>query len=204
MIAVNVTALPAAPTNSQAKAIDLMEQLVESKGTNNFSLLLRGYAGTGKTTLLSALVRAIPKNRFQTILLAPTGRAAKVMSSYSGQTAATIHRHIYRKETGASGGIHFSRKRNMFANTIFIVDEASMIGGGDNRGFSSNSLLHDLFSYVFSGENCRLMISGDTAQLPPVGSELSPALNLNYLKTNFHLDLFSTELIQTIILHDWK
>ena len=191
-----IAALPAAPTNSQAKAIDLMEQLVESKGTNNFSLLLRGYAGTGKTTLLSALVRAIPKNRFQTILLAPTGRAAKVMSSYSGQTAATIHRHIYRKETGASGGIHFSRKRNMFANTIFIVDEASMLS--DDSEFGSNGLLGDLISYVFEQKNNRLILCGDTAQLPPVGKLISPALDKRYLESHFPIDLLEIELTDVV------
>lgn len=189
-------ALPATPTDSQCKAIELMEQLVESKGTNNFALLLRGYAGTGKTTLLSALVRAIPKNRFQTILLAPTGRAAKVMSSYSGQGAATIHRHIYRKEATASGSIHFSRKRNMFANTIFIVDEASMLS--DDSEFGANGLLGDLISYVFEQKNNRLILCGDTAQLPPVGKTISPALDKRYLESHFSLDLLEVELTDVV------
>ena len=191
-----IAALPAAPTNSQSKAIDLIEQLVESKGTNNFALLLRGYAGTGKTTLLSALVRAIPKNRFQTVLLAPTGRAAKVMSSYSGQGAATIHRHIYRKETSSTGGIFFSRKRNMFANTIFIVDEASMLS--DDSEFGSNGLLGDLISYVFEQKNNRLILCGDTAQLPPVGKTISPALDKRYLESHFSIDLLEVELTDVV------
>lgn len=191
-----IAALPAQPTNSQAKAIDLMEQLIERKGTNNFSLLLRGYAGTGKTTLLSALVRAIPKNQFQTVLLAPTGRAAKVMSSYSGQSASTIHRHIYRKESGASGGIFFSRKRNMLANTIFIVDEASMLS--DDSEFGSNGLLGDLIAYVFEQKNNRLILCGDTAQLPPVGKQISPALDKQYLESHFTIDLLEVELTDVV------
>jgi|OM-RGC.v1.002000872 exodeoxyribonuclease-5 len=191
-----LSALPAAPTASQTKAIDLIEQLVENRGATNATLLLKGYAGTGKTTLLSALVRAIPKNKFQTVLLAPTGRAAKVMASYSGQGAATIHRHIYRKETGVSGSMHFSRKRNMFANTIFIVDEASMLS--DDSEFGNNGLLGDLISYVFEQKNNRLILCGDTAQLPPVGKTISPALDKRYLESHFSLDLLEVELTDVV------
>ena len=191
-----IAGLPAAPTNSQAKAIDLIEQLVEGKGMNNATLLLKGYAGTGKTTLLSALVRSIPKNKFQTVLLAPTGRAAKVMSSYSGQAAYTIHRHIYRKETGASGGIHFASKRNVFANTIFIVDEASMLS--DDSEYGRNGLLADLIAYVFEQKNNRLILCGDTAQLPPVGKTISPALDKQYLESHYPLDLLAVELTDVV------
>ena len=190
------SALPAKPTDSQYKAIDLMERLVESKGNLNYSLLLKGYAGTGKTTLLSALVRSIPKDRFQTILLAPTGRAAKVMSSYSGQAASTIHRHIYRKENSEQGSMRFSRKHNVFSNTIFIVDEASMLSDDVEMGYKG--LLSDLIEYVFERNNNRLILCGDTAQLPPVGKTISPALDKKYLESHFSLDLLEVELTDVV------
>lgn len=190
------SALPAKPTDSQYKAIDLMERLVESKGNLNYSLLLKGYAGTGKTTLLSALVRSIPKDRFQTILLAPTGRAAKVMSSYSGQAASTIHRHIYRKEISEQGSMRFSRKHNVFSNTIFIVDEASMLSDDVEMGYKG--LLSDLIEYVFERNNNRLILCGDTAQLPPVGKTISPALDKKYLESHFSLDLLEVELTDVV------
>lgn len=189
-------ALPAAPTNSQYKAIDLIEAFVESKGNHNTVLLLKGYAGTGKTTLLSALVRSISQDRFQTILLAPTGRAAKVMASYSGQAASTIHRHIYRKENSEQGSLSFARKRNVFSDTIFIVDEASMLG--DDIEFGYKGLLSDLIEYVFERNNNRLILSGDTAQLPPVGKMISPALDKKYLESHFPLNVSEVELTDVV------
>lgn len=188
--------LPFSPNEDQKDALRKISEFLFF-GKENPVFVLKGYAGTGKTNLISAITKNLMHLNMQSILLAPTGRAAKVITNYSKKEAFTIHKKIYSKSESEGGAMNFYLAENHSKNTLFIVDEASMIGGGgDNRGFTSNSLLHDLFSYVFSGENCRLMISGDTAQLPPVGSDLSPALNLNYLKTNFHLDLFSTELKQ--------
>lgn len=188
--------MPAQPTHSQFQAIELMEQLVERRGSDNYALLLKGYAGTGKTTLLSALVRSIPKDRFQTVLLAPTGRAAKVMSSYSGQSASTIHRHIYRKDSAEQGSLSFARKRNLLSNTIFIVDEASMLSDDVEMGYKG--LLSDLIEYVFERNNNRLILCGDTAQLPPVGKLISPALDKKYLEAHFSLMLSEIELTDVV------
>lgn len=186
--------LPFVPNSGQKEALQLISEFIFF-GKENPVFVLKGYAGTGKTNLISTITKNLASLQMQSVLLAPTGRAAKVITSYSGKEAFTIHKKIYSKSESEGGGINFYLADNPHKNTLFIVDEASMIGdGANNNGFSSNSLLQDLFSYVFSGENCRLMLSGDTAQLPPVGSDLSPALNLDYLRTNFHLDLHTIEL----------
>lgn len=135
--------------------------------------LLKGFAGTGKTSLLSALVQALPYLSMNYILLASTGRAAKVMSVYTQKQAFTIHRKIYSPKR-KGGAVFFSRVPNMHKNTLFVVDEASMIA--DIAGFEHASLLDDLMSYVYQGEGCKLLILGDSAQLPPVHQENSPAL----------------------------
>ena len=141
--------------------------------------LLYGYAGTGKTTLVGALVRALVQLRRPVVLLAPTGRAAKVFSLHSSHPAYTIHKKIYRQKTFSVEMINFQPNINNHRNTLFIVDEASMIAGEGVSGqmFGSGRLLDDLVHYVYAGEGCRLMLVGDSAQLPPVGEELSPALN---------------------------
>ena len=156
--------------------------------------LLRGYAGTGKTTLVSTLVKTLPQIGMNYQLLAPTGRAAKVMSRYTGTTASTLHRKIYRYQQAANGDFRMTRAENKAKNTIFIVDECSMISD-QNDGYSwTYSLLDDLINYVFSGNNCKLLLIGDTAQLPPVGLEISPAMDFDILRNSFSLTIATYEM----------
>jgi exodeoxyribonuclease V len=141
-------------------------------------MLIKGYAGTGKTTLLKSLVKTLNTLKQKSVLLAPTGRAAKVLASYTGHPAWTIHKKIYRQKSGRDGLGEFVLDRNMHKHTCFIVDEASMIGDrSPDSIFGSGDLLRDLLDYMESGFGCRLVLVGDTAQLPPVGLDLSPALN---------------------------
>ena len=156
--------------------------------------LLRGYAGTGKTTLVSTLVKTLPQIGMHFELLAPTGRAAKVMSRYTGKTASTLHRKLYRFQHVSNGELRMTRAENKAKNTIFIVDECSMISDqGD--GFSwSRPLLDDLIEFVFSGTNCKLLLIGDTAQLPPVGFDISPAMDFDILRNSFSLTIATYEM----------
>ena len=157
--------------------------------------LLRGYAGTGKTTMVTTLVKTLPLLGMSYQLMAPTGRAAKVLSGYTGKTASTIHRKIYRFQQYADGSLRMTRAENKAKNTVFIVDECSMIPDDFSNG---RSLLDDLINYVFSGENCRLLLIGDNAQLPPVGLEISPANDINVLKNSFGLTVASFELTEVM------
>ncbi len=165
-----------------------MDDLIGKKGRQHDTLIVRGYAGTGKTTAISTLVSVIPLFNKKTMLLAPTGRAAKVLASYSGKKAYTIHKIIYKKVTDSkTGEVRFVKQRNYSANTIFIVDESSMIS--DETSFLNNTgLLEDLIEYVFQHRSNKLILVGDNAQLPPVGSDRSPALNMMYLKDRYGLD----------------
>jgi exodeoxyribonuclease-5 len=182
------------PTPDQAEAIHHLSGFCCS-GNYREVFILRGYAGTGKTTLLGALSGILPSFKMKSELLAPTGRAAKVISNYSGRPAQTIHRKIYQKLPSTQGGVLFALGTNNHKNTIFIVDEASMIADTRSRSeFGDNNLLQDLLEYVFSGENCKLVFTGDTAQLPPVGSTFSPALNKQYLERNFSLRIIEHDL----------
>lgn len=158
--------------------------------------LLCGYAGTGKTTLVSAMVRTMEQLGRKTVLLAPTGRAAKVFSSYSGKAAYTIHKWIYRQKSILDGST-FLLMENHSVNTLFVVDEASMITNSGTSGFGTGALLDDLVEFVYSGNGCSLLLLGDTAQLPPVGESLSPALSEEYLRSMF-LSLFSMEMTQVM------
>lgn len=158
--------------------------------------LLQGYAGTGKTTLVAALVRVLPLIGMRYQLLAPTGRAAKVMSNYSGKAASTIHRKIYRFMSFPDGGFRMTRAENKHTNTVFIVDECSMIS--DETSGNGRSLLDDFIEYVFSGENCRLLLIGDKAQLPPVGTDISPANDINVLRHSFSLTVASFEMTEVM------
>lgn len=166
-------------TPGQEKAAMLLSHFVCTP-RRKVGCLLRGYAGTGKTSLVGALVRVLTRIERPVVLLAPTGRAAKVFARHAGEAAFTIHRVIYREETFRGEGTRFSLGYNRLRDALFIVDEASMIGRGtgvmDESLFGSGELLDDLVSYVYSGEGCRLLLVGDTAQLPPVGEEESPAL----------------------------
>lgn len=158
--------------------------------------LLQGYAGTGKTTLVAALVKVLPLIGMRYQLLAPTGRAAKVLSNYSGKAASTIHRKIYRFTAFPDGGFRMTRAENKSKNTVFIVDECSMIS--DEASGNGRSLLDDLVEYVFSGENCRLLLIGDKAQLPPVGIDISPANDINVLRHSFDLTVASFEMTEVM------
>ena len=166
-----------APTVEQAEAIDAFADYMTCRGEHPV-FILSGSAGTGKTTLAAAIVRAMVEMKQKIVLLAPTGRAAKVFSLYAGQPAYTIHRRIYRRRSGPIGMDGFSLNDNLHTDTLFIIDEASMIAnqGYGESGFGSGCLLDDLVRYVNSGRNCRMMLIGDKAQLPPVGEEESPAL----------------------------
>jgi exodeoxyribonuclease-5 len=171
------------PTAGQS---ELIGELGEFLASDNYSelMLIKGYAGTGKTTLINSLVKTLGALKQKCVLLAPTGRAAKVLSAYTHQSAWTIHKKIYRQKSGRDGLGEFVLDRNLHKHTYFIVDEASMIGerSGDSF-FGSGDLLRDLLDYVELGSNCRLILVGDTAQLPPVGLEISPALNGSRLES---------------------
>ena len=181
------------PTEGQSIVLYHLSAFLLSQKENP-TYILRGYAGTGKTTLVKALVKTLPMIGMKYVLMAPTGRAAKVLSSYTGQNASTIHRRIYQAKAFPDGSIRITRAENKSKNTLFIVDEASMIG--EQKEFGGSSLLDDLLSYVFSGENCRLLLIGDTAQLPPVESSESPALNCDYLKSEFPVTAATYELTE--------
>ncbi|SFN62407.1 UvrD-like helicase C-terminal domain-containing protein [Paenimyroides ummariense] len=162
--------------------------------------VLKGYAGTGKTTLLSNLVNQLPLINKKYVMLAPTGRAAKVISNYAKQPAFTIHKKIYYPKKDKNSGMAFTMQANKHKNTIFIVDESSMISDNvtDATMYTHGSLLDDLMYYVYSGQNCKLIIVGDTAQLPPVGMDESPALNESKLALNYHMKVDFIELTEVM------
>ncbi len=170
-------------TFSQKKVVEMLSDYL-SEPKNEQIFILNGYAGTGKTTLLAALVAVLESMQVPTVLLAPTGRAAKVLSKYSNRKALTIHKRIYRERTTADYESHFSLDVNKERGAVFIVDEASMLADSTSEGqiFGSGSLLDDLIKYVRSGKDCRLILVGDNAQLPPVGSAFSPALDEDVMR----------------------
>ena len=190
------------PTDGQREACSrLVDFLFEPD--SRVAFILRGYAGTGKTSLVSALIRTAPRLRVSTRLLAPTGRAAKVLASYSGRPAYTIHKSIYITGTDATGRLHTVRAPNKYRYTLFIVDEASMIGLDPVDGQApSRSLLEDLIDYVADGDHCRLLLMGDTAQLPPVGSPESPALDASYLGALSGFGIMGYELCEVVRQRD--
>ena len=170
------------PTAGQVKMIDELGAYLASDDLSEI-MLVRGYAGTGKTTLVNSLVKTLASLKQKSVLLAPTGRAAKVLSAYTLQSAWTIHKKIYRQKSGKDGLGEFVLDRNLHKSTYFIVDEASMIGDRMAGSlFGSGDLLRDLLDYVESGVQCRLILVGDTAQLPPVGLDISPALSRQKLE----------------------
>lgn len=166
------------PTNSQCLAISKMADFMGAVSDMPL-FLLKGYAGTGKTSLVGAFVKTLNEFGIKTVLLAPTGRAAKVLTNYVGQPAYTIHKKIYRQTSSKDGFGGFNLNHNLNKDTIFIVDEASMVSNESygNTSFGSGRLLDDLIHFVYESTNCRLMLIGDTAQLPPVGLSISPALD---------------------------
>lgn len=171
------------PTGEQEITIESFVNFLFSPKTDAI-FLLKGYAGTGKTTLISALVKTLDQLKQKCVLLAPTGRAAKVFSHYAGHPAYTIHRKIYRQRTFSNELDNFVMNANLHQHTLFIVDEASMIANEGLSGgmFGTGRLLDDLIHYVYAGQGCRLMLIGDTAQLPPIGEEESPALSASMLE----------------------
>lgn len=189
---------PFSPTQGQVALFDLLEYFILEEEKYRQVFLLKGYAGTGKTTVISTLVEIVKKFGYKYVLLAPTGRAAKVMSNYSKKKANTIHKKIYWQTADAySGGLVFERQKNYHTKTIFIVDEASMIS--DEADFiGSNGLLSDLIDYVFEDESNKLMLVGDAAQLPPVGRAISPALDAAYLKDAFDVSVLEKELVDVM------
>ena len=196
------SAFPYVPTADQS---ELMKQLSYFllRADPGRIFVLKGYAGTGKTTMISTLVRALKPLGFNTELLAPTGRAAKVMGLYAGKTAFTIHKKIYYSGRNADGGMTFSLRSNKSRKTLFIVDEASMIpdGSSNSNFFEKRSLLSDLLSFVKSGKECLLMLVGDTAQLPPVHLLISPALDVDKWKYDFGMESISHELKEVMRQH---
>lgn len=191
---------PYTPTADQQELIGKLADFIRNGDTASV-FVLKGYAGTGKTTIVSSLVKVLPSLRARSVLLAPTGRAAKVLSGYSGKPAFTIHKKIYRLLPSADGTLSISLQQNKHKNTFFIVDEASMIGGQRTEQtelFGGTHLLDDLLQYVHAGENCRLILIGDTAQLPPVMTTESPALNEKFLQQRYHLKIWSFELKEVV------
>ena len=188
-----IQALPFTPNEGQTELLQLLTQFILSRNEQK-GFVLRGYAGTGKTSIMAALVKALSELKQPVVLLAPTGRAAKVLARYANKAAYTIHKYIYRQDK--LGTESFSLSDNLHKHTIFIIDEASMISGQqDNPTFGTGILLKDLIKYVYSGEGCSMLLLGDDAQLPPIGSEISPALDLNYLM-GFGLEITSYTLTQ--------
>ncbi len=186
--------LPGVPTSDQVDLVERMERFLFQNAARA-GFIIRGYAGTGKTTAIAAMIKTFPSFQLKSVLLAPTGRAAKVLSNFSKKPAFTIHKKIYQSERGKDGQTHFKLGANLHTNTIFIIDEASMISDG---GAHEQSLLDDLIEYVYTGKNCRLVFIGDIAQLPPVGKLLSPALDPKYLMSNYYLKLKGVELSQVM------
>ena len=186
------------PTDDQSEALKkIASYICEDK--NDVIFLLKGYAGTGKTSVISSIVRTLDMLRMKSVLLAPTGRAAKVLASYAGKQAFTIHKRIYRQKSSKDGMGSFVLDRNIGKDTYFIVDESSMISNtaAESSLFGSGKLLDDLIEFVYSGTDCKLILVGDSAQLPPVGSTLSPALDPSALG-EFGFGLITTELRQVV------
>ncbi len=194
-----IKTFPHTPTLKQEKVLQELSEYIFSVSDDKI-FLLKGYAGTGKTTIIGTLVENMRGNFKKTVLLAPTGRAAKVITSYAGASAFTIHKKIYFPKKEKGGGVKFVLQPNKHRDTLFIVDEASMIPDlpGDSKLFENGSLLDDLVYYVYSGHNCKLMLIGDTAQLPPVNLDISPALDENTLSLHYNKEVNKVELDEVV------
>lgn len=186
------------PFNPTVKQDIFLQQIAQFLTNNNNDeiFVLKGYAGTGKTTVISTIVNNLIAINLKYVLLAPTGRAAKVIANYSQKPAFTIHKKIYFPKKSRGGGVSFTMQQNKHKNTIFIVDEASMISdtSSDSKLYENGSLLDDLISYIYSGTNCKMILLGDTAQLPPVNLDVSPALDTETLAMHYDKTVHSIEL----------
>ncbi len=182
-------------TEKQDIFFQQMAQFCSSDKTDEV-FVLKGYAGTGKTTLIATLVDSLREINKRAVLLAPTGRAAKVIANYSKKEAFTIHKKIYFPKKTKAGGVSFTLQPNKYSNTLFIVDEASMISDAlsDSKMYENGSLLDDLIMYVAAGKNCKLIFLGDGAQLPTVNLIGSPALDIDLLSLNYNLEVSHIEL----------
>lgn len=185
------------PTNDQFEAINKISEFICEQNPNAV-FILNGYAGTGKTKLIASLSKSLHNSGIRSVLMAPTGRAAKVLSEYASKEASTIHRKIYSSNLSPDGPEFLALAENLHKNTVFIVDEASMIGNEKSGQHGNSTLLEDVFEYVFSGDNCKLILVGDTAQLPPVGSSESPALDIAFLEKNFNLNISASSLKEVV------
>ncbi|RED49328.1 ATP-dependent DNA helicase [Seonamhaeicola aphaedonensis] len=190
---------PFQPTLKQDIVLQQLSDFIFSKSPNAL-YVLKGYAGTGKTTIIGTIVTNLWKAKKSAVLMAPTGRAAKVISNYSKKEAFTIHKKIYFPKKEKNGGVKFVLQPNKHKDTIFIVDEASMIPDtpGESKLFENGSLLDDLMQYVYSGHKCKLLLIGDTAQLPPVKLDLSPALDENSISLNYNKEVSKMELDEVV------
>jgi len=190
---------PFEPTPKQNIVLDQISAFIFDTSPNTL-YLLKGYAGTGKTSIIGTLVSNLWETKKSAVLMAPTGRAAKVISNYSGKEAFTVHKKIYFPKKDKAGGVKFVLQPNKHRNTIFIVDEASMIPDipADSKLFENGSLLDDLIQYVYSGFKCKLLLIGDVAQLPPVKSEISPALDIQLLDLSYNKKVISLELDEVV------
>lgn len=194
---------PHRPTEKQNELLNLLSEFIFNEDKNKI-FLLKGYAGTGKTTTISTFVNSLWATNKKAVLLAPTGRAAKVISVYSKKPAYTIHKKIYFPKKQANGGVDFVLQQNKHRHTIFIVDESSMIPDArqNQKLFETGSLLDDLISYVDRGHECKLIFIGDTAQLPPVKLSLSPALDADTLTIDYHKNVIEIELDEVMRQHE--
>ena len=185
-------------TASQERLIRLLAEYTLDE-EDDALLILRGYAGTGKTTALSAYVSMLADMKMKSVLLAPTGRAAKVFSHYSGMPAYTIHKKIYRQKSSKDGFGKFLLDKNLHTRTFFIVDEASMLTNQQQESsvFGSGRLLEDLLEYVYNGKGCKLILAGDIAQLPPVGLDTSPALDTSTME-KYSEKIFEENLTEVV------
>jgi len=193
---------PFSPTNIQENLLKKLSHFLLDDDRQQL-FLLKGYAGTGKTTIMSTVVNNLRQIDLKSVLLAPTGRAAKVIAGYSKKPAYTIHKKIYHPKKTSNGGVAFALQKNKHTNTIFIVDEASMIpdNNANTKFLDTTSLLDDLLSYVYSGKGCKLILIGDTAQLPPVKLAISPALQVDTLEINYDKKVIEIELDEVMRQH---
>lgn len=189
-----IQSFPFQPTVKQDIFFQKIADFVSNNHQNEI-FVLKGYAGTGKTTVISTIVNNLISINKKYVLLAPTGRAAKVIANYSQKSAFTIHKKIYFPKKSSGGGVNFTLQPNKHKNTIFFIDESSMISDvvQETKMYENGSLLDDLISYVYSGENCKMILLGDTAQLPPIQLDISPALNTESLNLNYNKEVYSIE-----------